>query len=373
MESMFLFVLTIAVAAVGGTIGYRLRLPAGVLVGAMAATVTFNILTERAVFYADIRIGIQVLAGAMIGSRMDMAVVRGMKRLIAPIAILVLSMFVLNVVFGSAMYFLSSLDVATALFAAAPGGASDMAIIAADLGAYPPYVALLQLSRLIIIFTVMPLVFRRAAVNGKHDTAQPSGQSEPVAPAAVEAASTDHSAPADNGPAAPQQSGSRGRKLVSLIAAAALGGTVFYLLGVTAGALIGGMVGGSVFCVLRGKVPFPSQLKILMQVGAGAFIGFRVERETLLSLGELVIPLAVMFVGIIAFSFGIAYVINHTTKLDWVTCMLASTPGGQQEMALLSEDLGADTPSIAIMQTARLVCVIAFFPTLLSVITGLVG
>ena len=42
-------------------------------------------------------------------------------------------------------------------------------------------------------------------------------------------------------------------------------------------------------------------------------------------------------------------------------------------MALLSEDLGADTPSVAVMQTARLVSVILFFPTLLKLYFRLVG
>lgn len=368
MEDILWFLITIAVAACGGYIGYRLKLPAGVMLGAMVITVLFNLTTDRGVFFGDLRIGIQILAGAMIGSRMDITVVRGMQKLILPIVLLVFSMFILNIVFGTAMYLLSPLDAATALFSAAPGGASDMAIIAEDLGAYPPHVAILQLSRLIIIFSVMPLVFRRVAgrVVGQRQTA-PDADTADLPAGVVEAAGSNDTVPHSlTAPRVPWE------RLLLLITSAAIGGTIFFVLGVTAGALIGGMVGGTIYCVLTGKVRFPGGLKVIMQVGAGAFIGMRVEHETVATLPELAMPLLIMFLGILAFSFGTGWIIHRLTKLNLMTCLLASTPGGQQEMALLSEDLEADTPSVAIMQTARLVTVITFFPTLLGIITRIV-
>ncbi len=368
MDAVFWFGVTMSVAAAGGYIGYKLKLPAGVMLGAMLITVAFNLTTGRGVFFGDLRIGIQILAGAMIGSRMDMVVVKGMQKLILPILLLVISMFGLNIVFGTAMYFLSPLDAATALFSAAPGGASDMAIIAEDLGAYPPHVAILQLSRLIIIFTVMPFVFRRVA--GRLDHRELTSHEileEELQAGVVEAAASNDAPPARLNTTTLQR-----QRLTMLIVSAAMGGAAFFILGVTAGALIGGMLGGTIYCVLTGKVKFPGGLKLIMQTSAGAFIGMRVDHETVATLPELLIPLAIMFIGILAFSFGTGFAIHKLTKLNLMTCLLASTPGGQQEMALLSEDLDADTPSVAIMQTARLVTVIAFFPTLLGIITRIV-
>ena len=374
MDAVFWFIITIAIAALGGYIGYRLQLPAGVMLGAMVITVLFNLTTGRGVFFGDLRIGLQILAGSMIGSRMDQVVVRGMKQLILPIILLVFSMLILNIVFGTAMYLFSPLDAATALFSAAPGGASDMAIIAEDLGAYPPHVAILQLSRLIIIFSVMPFLFRKMA--SRLDRQNQPASAENLADngdltashSVVEAATATEKPPQELRPTRPPYD-----RLLLLILSAALMGGIFFWLGVTAGALIGGMVGGTIYCVLTGKVKFPGQLKVVMQVGAGAFIGMRVEHETIASLPELGMPLLIMFLGILAFSFGTGFTIHKLTKLNLMTCLLASTPGGQQEMALLSEDLDADTPSVAIMQTSRLVTVIAFFPTLLGIITRLVN
>jgi uncharacterized membrane protein AbrB (regulator of aidB expression) len=53
--------------------------------------------------------------------------------------------------------------------------------------------------------------------------------------------------------------------------------------------------------------------------------------------------------------------------------MLASIPGGAQEMSLLAEDLGADVPKVTLLQTFRYVSVIVVFPTMLSAIMFLLG
>ena len=362
MESFLFFLLTMAIAAVGGVIGYKLKLPAGAMLGAMVATVIFNLITHHAVFYADLRVVVQLLAGAMIGSRMNRDVLLGMKRLTVPILILVASMFVLNMVFGSALYLFSSLSAPTALFAAAPGGASEMAIVAGELGANAAHVAILQLARLVIIYTCLPFIITRLsggmrAYQDKHspESCVALGAGESGAEGEMVAAAA------------------RGVHFLLLVTISAIGGIAFRSLGIAAGALIGSMLAGTFYCVARGEAAFPKRLRVCMQISSGAYVGCRLEPETLASMGELLIPLVIMFIGTITFSFGIGFLIHKLTKLDLLTSVLASCPGGRQEMAYLSEDIGADTPSIAIMQTARMVCVIAFFPTLLKLITNWLG
>ena len=51
---------------------------------------------------------------------------------------------------------LTKLDLTTSLFASAPGGVSDMAIIASELGADPAKVAALQTLRLIVVIVLFP-------------------------------------------------------------------------------------------------------------------------------------------------------------------------------------------------------------------------
>lgn len=83
---------------------------------------------------------------------------------------------------------------------------------------------------------------------------------------------------------------------------------------------------------------------------------------------DLIIPILIMVVGILMFVFATSFIMHKITGLDYPTCMFASTPGGLQEMSLLSEELGADTVKVAVMQTMRLIFVVSFFPTLNSII-----
>ena len=66
-----LFFLTLACAFVGGTIGYKLRLPAGTLIGAMLGVTVLNLLYGDSHFYIEIRVVLQLISGAMIGSRIS--------------------------------------------------------------------------------------------------------------------------------------------------------------------------------------------------------------------------------------------------------------------------------------------------------------
>ena len=358
MTDAVFFLATLAVAAVGGLIFLKLKVPAGGMVGAMVAVIAFNLITQRAFFYDDLKILLQIFAGAMIGGKISKGDVLAMKKLIVPTIILLFCMVLLNLVFGSAMWLLSDINLPTALFASAPGGMTDMAIIADDLGANAAYVAILQLLRILIIIICLPPLFKRA-INGK---AKKITDGSPVTVSAT---------PAPQAPAMPKKE--RIFEILALFLCATVGGVAFFLLGVTAGALIGGMLASAVFGVLRHTVTLPLKMRTGMQIFAGAFIGMRMDRESLFAMKDLIVPALVMLVGTIVFVFAVSALIHRFTKLDKATAMLASSPGGVQEMSLLADDLGADTPSVAIMQTARLMCVIILFPTMLSFVLKIFG
>ena len=70
-----------------------------------------------------------------------------------------------------------------------------------------------------------------------------------------------------------------------------------------------------------------------------------------------------MIIGVLLFALITSFIMHKLTKLDFSVCLMASTPGGLQEMSLLSDELGADTPKIAVMQTSRLMvcdCIISY-------------
>lgn len=347
-----MFLLTMACAFAGGYVGYRLRLPAGTLMGSLIGVVLLNLIYGQSWFYADIRVVLQLVSGAMIGSRILKKDVLELKKLVLPAILMILMLIVMNLVFGGLIYSLGFLDAATSLFATAPGGMSDMVLISDELGANTAYVGIMQLFRLLIIYLFMPGLFRRILI--KEGTITPVSK---VSEAKVTG----------------QKEAFPVKRFLLLLAAAAVGGMLFRKLGVAAGAMTGSMICSAAVSIWKGKVKFPGKIKFVLQVCSGAFIGIRVDRACVRSLPELALPLLIMFVGIFLFVFLTSIILHKFCKMDLAVSLMAATPGGIQEMALLSEDLGTDTAKISIMQTVRLVSIYLIFPTMLKAITEWLG
>lgn len=355
MERLLFFLLTLIIAFAGGIIGKKLKFPAGLLVGSMVFVAAFNVLSDKGTFYTPVRVMLQILSGALVGSRMGLNELKNMKSLVWSVVALIVSMMLLNVSFAVLIMLFSDLNAATALFATTPGGASDMGIIAPDFGGDAGIVAILQVSRLVLIYLFIPPTIRYL---DKREAAKRPKDAAPREKAVLLGASA---------------VGTSKVQFVLMVLAAAVGGVILHFLGVSAGAMIGAMIGSAIFCVTKGRQKYPAKLKNVLQVCSGAYIGTRIDLATVQQLPGLIVPLLVMLAGIFAFTFGTSFVLRRVSKLDRSTAMLAATPGGIQEMSLLSEELDADTPKVAVMHTARLVFVILLFPYMIQILLHLMG
>ncbi len=357
MDDFLFFLLTLAVALLFGAIGHKLRLPAGAMVGGILGAVIVNLTMDRAYFYADIKIVLQILSGVMIGSKIGKRDLLALRTILLPMLFLQLAMVALNLGIGFAVDHFSTLDLATALFSTAPGGMADMALISSDQGANTAYVGILQLIRILTIFIFMPVIFKRILTKGKTGGA-----------GALPPPPTDNPEPQD-APAPPKLSpAAYAKRFAVLVAVATAGGLACHFLGMAAGALTGGMIASGALCVLRGTLPFPGKLRFFLQVFSGAFVGVGIDRACIATMPALLVPALIMIAGIFLFVFLASTLMRKLFRLDLGVCLLASTPGGVQEMSLLSEDLGCDTAKIAVMQSTRLMIVILLFPTMLKLI-----
>ena len=150
------FLLTVAVAALGGFIGRKLRLPAGTIIGAMIAVLIMNILWDCANVPAPFRPYIRIMAGVYIGTRMSAKDVLSLRSILPATIMMVFGLIFLNLCVGIGISAVSQLDPKTALLAAAPGGIQEMTLVADDLGADAGQVAILQTVRVIFVIAFMP-------------------------------------------------------------------------------------------------------------------------------------------------------------------------------------------------------------------------
>ena len=356
MNTLLFFLLTVAVGTAGGLLARKLNVPSGAMVGSMFAVIVLNLITEKAYFIPDVKTALQIMSGTMIGCRVGREDLLELRKLVKPIILLIIAFVCMNLIFGGLMIAFTDLDVPTALFSCSPGGASDMALIGEELGANPAHIAFLQVLRLLIIFTFCPPLFRflfNKKVRPEGVTDSPSSYASDKPEISTIPANTDY------------------RKLVIVFIVCAAAGLILNFLGVTSGAMLGAMLAGAVFTVFRGKNRFPVNLRTFMSILSGAYMGCKFTRADLANIRVLLLPILIMFLGIITFILVNAALLSRFTDLDYQTAMFASTPGGISEMALLSEEMGVDSFKVSVLHTCRLFFVIAFFPTMNKLVCSL--
>ena len=351
----------LCIAAIGGFIGHKFKLPVGGMLGAIAAVLAFNLLFEPG-FYLPVyfRVALQLSFGPLIGSRVTKEDLIGLKKLAFPAAVMVICMLCLNVTFGIIMYRISDLDIVTSLFATAPGGMMDMTIISADLGANYVYVALIQLSRTMFVITCMFPFYQKALIKLKTGGV----------------ASVQADSPSITPEGRPPEPSSIKRKAIRFFSTAFCGcflGLVFWNLNIPAGAIIGALIGGAAFNVITGNGYFPPRLRLPMQIFAGSFIGAGMDRQSLLAMGEVIVPIVIVVFYVIIITVTTAYIVHKLTGMDAFTSLMATTPGGLGEMSMLADGLKVDMPKVVVMHMARLMSVIILFPFILSFIIWLIA
>ncbi len=346
--NFLLFLATVIVAILGGFIGVRLKRPMGRFLGALMGVIALNLIFCHSYFYPDLILWMKVFSGAMIGSKIGRSELKTLRTLIFPTAILLVGLIALNLIFGGLVYRFSDLDLATSLFAVTPGGLTDITLMSADLGADPTYVGLLQIFRQFAIFLILVPLMQKILQRTR------GGQEKAATNEVI-------------------QPDFHIVTFIQLILSAAAGGILFQTLSLSGGALTGAMLGSAAYSVATQPSAYPKICKEGLRIMGGIYIGVGITRASIQHLHELVIPMLIMLVGIVVFVLLIAFTMYKLTKLDLAICLLASTPGGLQEMSLLSEEFGADTPKVAVMHTARLLTIITFFPAMIQFIYHLWG
>ncbi|MCM1026037.1 MAG: AbrB family transcriptional regulator [Roseburia sp.] len=348
MTGLTAYGITFLAALAGSGLAKRLKIPAAAMTGAILAAAALNCLTGRAAVPALTKPCMQIMGGALLGHRIGRGDLQKMRSIVKAALVLILGMLLLNVTTGLGVLRLTELNPATAFLATAPGGVSDMALIAEDLGADMQVVSILQLFRMFGIYLIFPPVLRLVQ----------KGQKAVKAPGPEER---------ESGGAA---EGKRGVYCAVTLLAAFGGGYLMNLAGMPAGFMVGSVAACAALNIRKGCGYIPEKWRFYIQSVTGAVIGCQMTREGLFLLKRLALPVVCMICGMLLFTFLFGWIMSRVSALDFQTSLLCLTPGGIQETSLLASDMGCDVSSVVVMHTVRLVVVICFFPMLLTVAAG---
>ena len=369
--------LTFAIAAVTGMVLLKLKVPGGMMVGAIIGAAALNISTGRAYMPSTAKLLAQSLAGAFIGCSMSREDIRNMKMLGRPAVILLSSMLCLNLILGTVLYKFSSMDLLTSLMCAIPGGMSDVPIIAADLGADAAKVALMQFVRMVAGIGVFPSII--LAVTGNEPTgADSSGadtdrENDQDKENNSDQVSAQGPATSDNSASKPSKTRRPGYEFPLTLMVAIVCGSFGKKLGIPAGALVFSMIAvmGMRICLNIGFLP--RWAKRIAQILSGAYIGCGMAASDLATLKYMIIPALLILIAYSVNCFIIGHLLHRYCGFPLRTGMLIGTPAGASDMALISADLGVESKELVELQIIRMVVVVSVFPQIACLIVKIFG
>jgi len=356
-------VLTLAVGAAVGYLLFRLKFPGGLIVGAIIGTAILNIGFDAAYIPGVTRTIAQITAGSFIGCSVSKADLGRMPRIIRPLLLLIAGYVCLNMAVGFLfLRFVPQLDACTGFLVAVPGGMSDMPVIAADMGADVPQVAVLQFVRMAVGIGAFPAIIARANRAALAAPA-PAVQTVPAAPAADTAAPAPRAADRNKGPWV----------VILTIAVGSAFGFLGKASGIPAGTILFSTLSVLAFKLLTGKAFVPLWLKRVAQVLTGCYVGCYFGMDELLELKYLILPAAVLLSLYIVNCFFMGWFLPKVTHLNRAEAMLIATPAGASDMALISSDIGVDNPDVIFIQILRMIIVITTFPHIINLVLHLIG
>ena len=325
------------------------------LVGAIVAVVALNIATEQAYIYPQTRVVAQVLTGAYVGCMVTREDLVRLKELMRPFLVMLASLLCLNLLVGTFIYWVTDLDLLTSLFCAAPGGITDMPLVAMEMGANVTVVAVMQFVRMLFGMGCLPTIILLTDRLVEPEHARELDEKE----------KTD--------PRKKKKKASSLRKFLPTFAVALCAGILGKLSGMPAGTMAFSLVAVVTLKLLASAPPMPMWVRRCAQVVTGCCIGASVTRAQLFQLRQMVLPAAVLCLGYILCCLGMGYVVSRVFKMELREAMLSLAPAGASEMALVAADMGINSTNVVVIQICRLLSVTVLFPQIFSLIVGIFG
>ncbi|MBU8906002.1 AbrB family transcriptional regulator [Desertibacillus haloalkaliphilus] len=158
---MLNFLLFLGVAAIGGFVGLKLRLPVGAMLGAMMAVAlsqSFGILEFES--GGGLLFGLQIALGAMLGVTFINFKKEYVKQLSFTIVVLTLGLVLMVVIIVSVLMIVTDLSLPITILSSSPGAIYEMAMLAKLVEEDAPAVVFLHLARVVIIMSLFPFVLK---------------------------------------------------------------------------------------------------------------------------------------------------------------------------------------------------------------------
>lgn len=158
-------------------------------------------------------------------------------------------------------------------------------------------------------------------------------------------------------------------KTIALLAIAMVAGISFSWLHVPVGWLLAPMLVGIAYAIIQGsRQPLPPAFKMVGQVIIGIFTATRFSPETLSVATTYAIPLLLCVFTTGSLSMFNGYLLSRWAGIDRTTAFLGFIPGAASSIVAMSEEMGADALTVALIQYVRVLLVVLLMPAAASLL-----
>jgi membrane AbrB-like protein len=339
-------------------LGHRLPIPAGVLIATLLAVGAVSIggaflgLPQLPI-PSWVRYVLQILLGMMVGLRMDRDSLRAGAHALIPASLLAAILILTTVAATVLTAPLTSADLVTTLFAAAPGGLTEMSLVSMNFGADAAGVASVQLVRVLVALAVIDILLNRLASKGQSEDSDSDGQEEQQQ---------------DDAPKIDNKEGLK--KFGAAAPWGVLGGVLGIVSTLPAGGVIGALVGSAGYRLLTGRFVPIKKFRIGVQVLAGGVIGLEVSSNFFSELLSLAGAGALIILAQLLLWFLLSWMLVKLFGYDVPTSALASSPGGISGAVPAADDVGADAVVVTFIHLVRLSTIVAVVPVIVALFFG---
>lgn len=341
-------VFTLLAALVIGLILDRRHMPGGMMVGAVIGACSLNLVFGMAQMPAFSKTAAQIVAGAFIGSGISRSELPQMKKVLKPALLVIAGLLFFNLISAFIIHKISRIDLLTALLCTTPGGISDIPIVAADMGADASKVLVMQFVRFAVGIGLFPAVISKIT--------QTEAQGRQDDQVLLKSKKSNGSIPV----------------LLTLGAAAAFG-IIGRVSGLPAGTMAFSTIGSVVFKLVYPKANLPRFIRKAAQCLSGAYVGAGIGMAQVLEFRLLLVPALVLVLSLALGAGLIGSLLKRMNYFSLREAMLAATPAGASDMALISADLGIHNIRLIFLQVMRMIAVITMFPALFKWLADWLG
>lgn len=154
--------LTLVIGTAGGLAGYKLKIPAGAMIGSLGAVAAFNLLYgSLGRMPGGVMIAVQIILGSALGLTVTKEMFGDLKTAWLPALIIAGTYLLASVAVGFIVAKVTGWDLLTSMFSAVPGGLGDVVAAAQTIdGVKTVDVMVIHSIRLVMVLLSIPILVK---------------------------------------------------------------------------------------------------------------------------------------------------------------------------------------------------------------------